>query len=59
MFVTKNGMVKKTELSQYKAQRYSRALTALNLKGDDEVVAVHETTGDTHLFLNTCLGYGL
>ena len=45
MFVTKNGMVKKTELNQYKAQRYSKPLVAVNLKGDDEVIDVHLTDG--------------
>ncbi len=32
VFVTKNGMIKKTELNQYKVQRYSRAFVAVNLK---------------------------
>ncbi|WP_307339143.1 DNA topoisomerase IV subunit A [Metabacillus malikii] len=58
-FVTKSGMVKKTELSQYKAQRYSKPLVAINLKGDDQVVDVHHTKGDEDIFLVTHLGYGL
>jgi len=58
-FVTKSGMVKKSELSQYKAQRYSKPLVAVNLKGDDTVVDVHLTTGNDDLFLVTHLGYGL
>lgn len=59
LFVTKNGMVKKTELKQYKAQRYSKALVAINLKEDDEVIEVHETSGNKEIFLTTYLGYGL
>lgn len=59
LFVTKNGMVKKTELQQYKAQRYSKPLVAINLKKDDEVIDVHETDGTKELFLTTYLGYGL
>ncbi|CAM3721273.1 DNA topoisomerase IV subunit A [Mesobacillus zeae] len=59
LFVTKNGMAKKTELKMYKAQRYSKALTAINLKGDDTVVDVHLTDGTKDLFLSTHLGYGL
>lgn len=59
LFVTKNGMVKKTELQQYKAQRYSKPLVAINIKGDDEVVDVHETDGTLELFLTTCQGYAL
>ncbi|MEH7671129.1 DNA topoisomerase IV subunit A [Bacillus pumilus] len=59
MFFTKGGMVKKTELLQYKAQRYSKPLVALNLKGDDELVDVHVTTGQQELFIATKNGYGL
>ncbi|MCD7033635.1 DNA topoisomerase IV subunit A [Metabacillus sp. GX 13764] len=58
-FVTKNGMVKKTELSLYKAQRYSKALMAINLKGDDCLVDVHVTSGSHDIFLVTQSGYGL
>lgn len=51
--------MKKTELLQYKAQRYSKPLVALNLKGDDELVDVHVTTGQQELFIATKNGYGL
>ncbi|MEH7386726.1 DNA topoisomerase IV subunit A [Bacillus sp. JJ1521] len=59
LFITKNGMVKKSELSLYKAQRYSKPLVAINLKNDDEVVNVHITNGNMDVFLVTHLGYGL
>ncbi|MCJ2145843.1 DNA topoisomerase IV subunit A [Bacillus sp. B19-2] len=59
LFFTKNGMAKRTQLMQYKAQRYSKALVALNLKGDDEVVDVHVTDGTKDLFIATHSGYGL
>lgn len=59
LFVTRNGMVKKTELSAYKAQRYSKPLMAVNLKGDDVVVDVHLTDGAQDIFLATRSGYGL
>jgi len=59
LFVTKNGMVKKTELSQYKAQRYSKPLMAVNLKGNDQLINVHITDGNQDLFLATRNGYGL
>lgn len=52
-FVTKNGMVKRTELKQYKVQRYSRALVAMNVKDDDEIVDVIETNGLDDLLLIT------
>ena len=38
-------MVKKTELASYKAQRHSKPLVAINLKGEDELVDVHLTDG--------------
>ncbi|MBM7649243.1 topoisomerase-4 subunit A [Bacillus ectoiniformans] len=59
LFITKNGMVKRTELAQYKVQRYSRALVAINLKGDDEVVDVHLTSGHGQIMLATKFGYNL
>lgn len=59
MFITKNGMVKKTKLNQYKVQRYSKPLAAINLKDNDEVVSVNETDGNMNVFLTTYLGYGL
>ncbi|MFH0345876.1 DNA topoisomerase IV subunit A [Bacillus vallismortis] len=59
LFFTKNGMVKKTELTHYKAQRYSKALVALNLKGEDELIDVHLTNGESQIFMATHLGYAL
>lgn len=59
LFATKNGMIKRTELAAYKVQRYSRALTAIKLKEDDEVVGVHVTNGRNQVFLATFYGYGL
>jgi topoisomerase IV subunit A len=59
LFVTKNGLVKKTELNQYKAQRYSKPLVAVNLKGEDEVIDVHLTDGNKELFMMSHFGYAL
>lgn len=59
VFVTKQGMVKKTELKQYKAQRYSKPLVGVNLKDDDQVIDVHVTDGTKEIFLITKLGYAL
>ena len=59
LFITKNGMVKKTDLILYKAQRHSKPLVAVNLKGDDELVDVHLTDGTNDLFLVTHYGYSL
>lgn len=59
LFITKNGMVKKTDLICYKAQRHSKPLVAVNLKGDDELIDVHLTDGKTDIFLATHFGYSL
>ncbi|WP_243291806.1 DNA topoisomerase IV subunit A [Bacillus sp. FJAT-47783] len=59
LFFTKSGMVKKTELIQYKAQRYSKPLVAINVKGNDEVVGVVVTDGMSDVFITTRNGYGL
>lgn len=40
VFVTKNGMIKKTSSEEYNIKR-GKSLKAINLKDDDEVVAVH------------------
>ncbi|QED47747.1 DNA topoisomerase IV subunit A [Cytobacillus dafuensis] len=59
LFVTKSGMVKKTELSLYQVQRYSKPLVAINVKDNDEVIDVHKTDGTKELFLSTYNGYAL
>ncbi|MGN1400613.1 MAG: DNA topoisomerase IV subunit A [Bacillus sp. (in: firmicutes)] len=59
VFITRNGMVKRTELSHYKAQRYSKPLVAVNLKGDDVLLDVYRTDGTKDIFLATKMGFGL
>ncbi|WP_158736370.1 DNA topoisomerase IV subunit A [Alteribacillus sp. YIM 98480] len=59
VFFTKYGMVKKTVLSAYRAQRYSRALVAVKVKEDDEVVNVEMTDGTSEILIGTQKGYGL
>ncbi|WP_174613453.1 DNA topoisomerase IV subunit A [Virgibacillus ihumii] len=59
IFFTRNGLVKRSELKLYDAQRYSKALIALNLKGDDEVVNVLQTNGHSDVFVASDKGYGL
>ncbi len=58
-FVTKHGMVKKSELRLYQAQRYTKPLIAMNLKPDDVLLDVHLIDGHEEIFLSTYLGYGL
>lgn len=57
--VTKNGVIKRSELSQYKAQRISKPISGIKLKGDDELVDVYLTDGFQFIFMASTLGYGL
>lgn len=59
LFATKTGMVKRTTLKEYYAQRHSKALMALKLKPQDELLNVYLTTGEEELFLASETGYGL
>ncbi|MFA9457083.1 DNA topoisomerase IV subunit A [Halalkalibacter sp. AB-rgal2] len=59
LFITRNGMAKRSMLSLYQAQRYSKPLMAIKLKADDEVVSVFKTNGEQELFIATHQGYGL
>ncbi len=58
-FVTRNGMIKKTELDVYQSPRFTRSLIALNLREEDELVNVFVTNGEDDIFIATYLGYGL
>lgn len=58
-FISKDGMVKRTPLSEYKAQRYSKPLMGMKLKGSDQCIDVFLTDGKTNVLLVTRLGYGL
>ena len=55
---TKNGMVKRSSLSEFEVQRYSKPLTAIKLKDDDQVVDVTMNNGE-HTFVATHNGLGL
>jgi len=55
VMATKKGFVKKTALSEY-ANIHRGGLIALTLSDDDELVAVHQTSGDLELFLATRKG---
>ncbi|MGM8366539.1 DNA topoisomerase IV subunit A [Virgibacillus sp. W0181] len=59
LFITKKGMVKRSKLNLYDAQRFSRALIAVNLKDEDEVVNVYQTDGHSDIFITSNKGYGL
>ncbi|MFS0786704.1 DNA topoisomerase IV subunit A [Shouchella sp. 1P09AA] len=59
LFMTRNGMIKRSELKLYQAQRHSKPLMALKLKEDDALASVEKTNGKKELFAATHLGYGL
>ena len=55
---TKEGMVKRSNLSEFKVQRYSKPLTAIKLKSTDRVVSV-TTSSEDNIWITTSNGYGL
>jgi DNA gyrase subunit A len=54
---TKSGQVKKSKFSDYDSR--NQVLVAINLVGDDEVVAVRQTKGDSDLMMFTMAGQGI
>lgn len=59
LFITKQGMAKRSQLSLYQAQRFTKPLMALKLKENDEVVSVALTNGEKEVFIATNLSFGL
>ena len=55
---TKNGMIKRTNVSEFKLQRYSKEVTCIKLKDDDMVVDVTNSK-NTEVLISTYNGYGL
>ena len=55
---TKNGMVKKTLLEDFKVQRYSKPISCIKLKDNDEVINVSDEAYN-EVFIATKRGYGL
>ncbi len=58
MFITKDGMVKRSEISLYKNLR-SSGLNAVNLRSGDELIAVKEVCPDDELLLITNQGFAI
>ncbi|WP_419335268.1 DNA topoisomerase IV subunit A [Spiroplasma endosymbiont of Sarcophaga variegata] len=57
MLATKNGMIKKTAVKDFEATRISKAIKAINLKGDDEVVASQLVYEHLYVFVTTANGF--
>lgn len=55
---TKNGMIKRSKLKEFKLLRYNKATSCMKLKDNDEVLSVIEENYDT-VFITTNTGYGL
>ena len=55
---SKNGMIKRTKISEFKVQRYSKPITCMKLKDDDLIVDVVSKNGD-NVFITTKNGFGL
>ena len=55
---SKNGMVKRTLLSEFKVQRYSKPICMMKLKDDDKVISVI-CENKNNVFVATKNGYGL
>lgn len=55
---SKNAMVKRTKLNEFKVQRYSKAINMMKLKTDDKVVSV-TYSNEKEVFVATKNGYGL
>lgn len=55
---TKNGMVKRTKLEEFKVSRYSKSINMMKLKGDDQVIEVSYSSFNNVLVV-TKKGYGL
>ena len=48
LFTTKNGLIKRTLIKDFKATRYSNALMATKIREGDEIVNVDFCTGEKH-----------
>lgn len=56
--VSKNGMIKRSMLKDFEVQRYSKPMTCMKLKADDQLMFVSNSS-HSELFLTTHLGYAL
>lgn len=57
-FFTNQGMIKRTKLKDFEAQRYSKPMTAIRLKDNDYVTNI-ALNNDPEVFIITQKGYGL
>ena len=55
---SKDGLVKRTKLNEFKVTRYSKPMSSMKLKDKDKVVSVTDDNG-SEVFITTKNGYGL
>ena len=55
---TRDGMIKRCMLSDFKVSRYNKPITCMKLKADDRLICVSNKIG-MEVFITTHLGYGL
>ncbi|MBV4432175.1 DNA gyrase subunit A [Clostridium tyrobutyricum] len=55
---TKNGLIKKTQISKYSSIR-KKGLNAINLRDEDELIGVRMTTGNSEIIVFTRNGYAI
>lgn len=55
---TRNGMIKRTPLSEFQVSRYSKPISCMKLKDDDSVITAFLTTYN-EIFISTTDSYGL
>ncbi|MBR2828627.1 MAG: DNA topoisomerase IV subunit A [Bacilli bacterium] len=58
ILVTKNGMIKRSKLKEFRLQRYNKPTSCMKIKEDDQVISVLEENYDC-IFLTTNTGYSL
>ena len=58
IITTKDGMIKRSKLKEFKLQRYNKATSCMKLKENDQVISAQTEEYDT-VFLTTNTGYGL
>ena len=58
ILTTKDGLVKRTKLTDFRLQRYNKASSCMKLKDGDKLISVVTEDYDT-IFMTTNTGYGL
>lgn len=59
VMVTRNGIIKRTDLSEYDSARKNSALSAITLDEDDELISVKLTDGGEDIFIGTYNGMAI